>query len=511
MKEEHSRFFVQWLVPAVCMVAIIIIMFFNFFTRTKMEAIESVEDEMTEVVDRYAAKINNELSKMQVVGEVAARSIYADGEIDSAVVRRVATSVITYTPAYEVIYYTGDGKGINHLGREIDVSKRVQFMKVSRASEVTYQYVQTDGEKEEILDSLQIVIPVSGNERHKLVIYYPMENIKSFIRMNGEFDAEAFFALVDIEGKILKSGDEESEFLKNGNVWENLPSEYRNSIVKVKVQIMNRSNGCLKAEIGEEGRSLVYSPIGINDWAVVAGVNQEYVEEKEMRMWKSTSRMLYQLIGVIFFFLAIFIIINVFTRRKTEERDRLLQEKADTDLLTGLSNKLATERKIKEYMQKYPDSLAMMFVLDIDNFKKINDTMGHAFGDEVLRCLGKQVSSVFRVTDIVGRSGGDEFTIFLKFLKDDSNTLKEAQKLVNFFKDFVAGEYVKYSATASIGAAVFPAHGADFETLYKSADKALYKAKLRGKNQLAFFDDRDRGGLEAAESKQNQSGQEEQN
>lgn len=82
--------------------------------------------------------------------------------------------------------------------------------------------------------------------------------------------------------------------------------------------------------------------------------------------------------------------------------------------------------------------------------------------------------------------------IFLKDLKDDAQTLREAEKLVKFFHGFQAGEYVKYSATASMGAAVFPAHGNDFETLYKSADKALYKAKERGKNQLAFFDDRDR-------------------
>ena len=142
-------------------------------------------------------------------------------------------------------------------------------------------------------------------------------------------------------------------------------------------------------------------------------------------------------------------------------------------------------------MRENPKSLAMMFVLDIDNFKKINDTMGHAFGDEVLSDLGKRISANFRVSDIIGRTGGDEFIIFLKALKDDSNTLREAQKLVNFFKNFQVGEYVKYSATASIGAAVFPADGADFDTLYKAADQALYKAKKRGKNQLAFYDDRD--------------------
>ena len=93
---------------------------------------------------------------------------------------------------------------------------------------------------------------------------------------------------------------------------------------------------------------------------------------------------------------------------------------------------------------------------------------------------------------MVGRTGGDEFTIFLKNLKDDSTTIRESQKLINFFRSFQVGEYVKYSATASIGAAVFPEDGKDFESMYKAADQALYKAKKRGKNQLAFYDDRDR-------------------
>ena len=241
-----------------------------------------------------------------------------------------------------------------------------------------------------------------------------------------------------------------------------------------------------------ETRTLVYAPIEVNSWMLVVGVDQSYVDQKMDQAWKKICVMLYQLVGAMLLFVVIFAIIYIFSRVKNEEKSRILRERADTDLLTGLNNKLATENRIKEYIKDNPDTLAMMFVLDIDDFKKINDTMGHAFGDEVLSNLGKRISANFRVTDIIGRTGGDEFTIFLKALKDDSNTLSEAKKLVNFFKGFEVGEYVKYSVSASIGAAVFPADGNDFESLYKAADQALYKAKKRGKNQLAFYDDRDR-------------------
>ena len=80
-----------------------------------------------------------------------------------------------------------------------------------------------------------------------------------------------------------------------------------------------------------------------------------------------------------------------------------------------------------------------------------------------------------------------EFIIFLKDLKDDAVIEREASRVAGFFKDFTVGTYTKYSPTASIGAAIFPRDGSDYESMYKAADTALYKAKRRGKNQLAFF------------------------
>ena len=185
--------------------------------------------------------------------------------------------------------------------------------------------------------------------------------------------------------------------------------------------------------------------------------------------------------------LIVITVINVLVRIKVSEHSKVLEDKADTDLLTDLNNKMATERKIREYMEKYPDKQGVLFVLDVDNFKKINDTMGHAFGDEVLRNLAVRLQSMFRATDIVGRTGGDEFMVFLKDIRDITMIEREGKKIEQFFHQFEVGEYVKYSVTASVGAAVFPGDGNTFENLYKSADNALYVSKRRGKNQLTFY------------------------
>ena len=193
------------------------------------------------------------------------------------------------------------------------------------------------------------------------------------------------------------------------------------------------------------------------------------------------------LIIIIFIFICMIVLVNIIGKIRTNEQKKKLENKADTDLLTGLNNKLATERKIKEYMEQNPNSQSMLFIVDVDNFKKINDTMGHAFGDEVLRTLGERLPAIFRATDIIGRVGGDEFMVFLKGVSEAESIRKEAKKIENFFQNFKAGEYTKYAATASIGVAVFPQEGADFESLYKAADQGLYKAKKRGKNQVAFY------------------------
>ena len=186
-------------------------------------------------------------------------------------------------------------------------------------------------------------------------------------------------------------------------------------------------------------------------------------------------------------FFITFLVFSLFNRRKENANKQELEVKADTDLLTGLYNKIATEKLIKNYIAQNPDGRGLLILLDLDNFKKINDTLGHGFGDEVLQYLGMRLGSQFRVTDIVGRIGGDEFMVFLKDMKTQEYIEAEARKMSRFFNNFQVSEYTKFYATASMGAAVYPDDGKTFDALYRAADTALYKAKKNGKKQLAFF------------------------
>lgn len=489
MKAKYKAVILRWVFPLIGLLLAVLLVYLGTIGKEKKEAKEVVESIMLDVVERHAVMIRTELLNIQNAGELIVPLIEEENERTPGKISQYLKAVTDKTNAYAAVYVDGHGLSVNQDGERVDLTDKSWFSEeLFEAEAPRYFYLSNEGTEEE--EDVLVLIPNSEADG-ALYIWYSVENLKNLMIMNEDFNRPVIGLLLDMEGNILARTGVNSDFTKEVNLWSNL-NEAENEIAAAKSGIQKGSSGALEASAGNEKRTLVYTPVSVGEWCFMAGLDQAYVDRREKNLWENTSRVLGLVLAAVVAFAIFFVVTNISGKIKNDENSKVLQEKADTDLLTGLNNKLATERKIKEYMEEKPDDLAMMFLLDIDNFKKINDTMGHAFGDEVLRTLGKKISANFRMTDIIGRTGGDEFTIFLKALKDDSNTLREAQKLIDFFQNFQVGEYVKYSATASIGAAVFPAHGKDFETLYKAADQALYKAKERGKNQLAFYDDRDR-------------------
>lgn len=500
MKDEQTRGAVlQWLVPTVVLIVVVIVMLFNFSAKSNKSAADEVENVLINTAEEYAAKVNHELIRMSDAGRPVGSLMKMHVQSDNEAVIQAAAALEKDTEAYAVIYYNSNRDGLLNDGTKVKLSQTTYFDDIQKEMQSTgdgvlntqakFFYTQDDqiGEgRKAIISAIALDTNVDGD---LLLMYYPVESLKLLFKKT-EFDADSFYAVINPDGLVIESEGSQSNFLVEDNIWDAVKSneEYSSDrLVKTTVRMKNRTSGIFQVTVGGESRTLAYAPIGVNNWSLVIGVNQSYVNNLQDKEWNNTKQMIYQLIIAISVFLGLVIVISIVNKIKSSEKSKQLEEKADTDQLTSLCNKLATERKIKEYMQNYPNEQALMFILDIDNFKKINDTLGHAFGDEVLRSLGHQIGAIFRASDVIGRTGGDEFTIFLKHLNDDMLLEKEAKKLCNFFKNFQAGEYVKYAATASIGAAVFPRDGKDFESLYKAADNALYTAKKRGKNQLAFY------------------------
>ncbi len=173
--------------------------------------------------------------------------------------------------------------------------------------------------------------------------------------------------------------------------------------------------------------------------------------------------------------------------------DALKQKrKAEYDGLTNLLNKDSAQHAITEYLEsRQPDFLAAMLILDMDNFKAVNDTLGHLYGDAVLTQIGNTLHSLFRPQDVVGRIGGDEFLILLKDIPDRNLVLDRCQLMVDTFREMLRKLMPKLQVSVSIGAAMAPTHGTTYADLFHHADEALYTAKRNGKGQFHLYDAQD--------------------
>lgn len=173
-----------------------------------------------------------------------------------------------------------------------------------------------------------------------------------------------------------------------------------------------------------------------------------------------------------------------------EKREaQILATKAQIDSLTKLLNKNFAREKIQEkLMYRNPSDNFAMVILDLDNFKLVNDLHGHLFGDAVLAEIAIQLKNLFRSDDIISRFGGDEFLIFLQY-KSDLEFLKEKSlKLLDIIKNIYKPELKNVELGCSIGISKCPQDGTDFQNLFQKCDKALYNAKMSGKNQYVIFD-----------------------
>ncbi|MDP2883054.1 MAG: EAL domain-containing protein [Azonexus sp.] len=170
------------------------------------------------------------------------------------------------------------------------------------------------------------------------------------------------------------------------------------------------------------------------------------------------------------------------------EAQQKLHHLAHHDALTGLPNRVLFDDRLTNAIEQAirSDQRCLLLFLDLDGFKVINDTLGHAVGDELLRAVSERLKSVLRSSDTIARLGGDEFVILAGSVNPEY-AAQLARKILDRLRIPipVAGELL--SVTGSIGIAVYPENGADSQQLMRAADMAMYKAKAEGRNRYHFY------------------------
>lgn len=168
-----------------------------------------------------------------------------------------------------------------------------------------------------------------------------------------------------------------------------------------------------------------------------------------------------------------------------EQREmQSFKHKAETDPLTGLSNRGATEGQIRAFLKQSGwNGEHALLILDLDDFKQINDTYGHVGGDEALKFFAGKMQELFRKDDVIGRIGGDEYMVFLKNIGSGAQAEQKADELCRA----VVATGTQWHLSCTVGISRYPGDGRTFEALYAKADLALYHAKAYCKGRYAIY------------------------
>jgi diguanylate cyclase (GGDEF)-like protein len=165
-----------------------------------------------------------------------------------------------------------------------------------------------------------------------------------------------------------------------------------------------------------------------------------------------------------------------------------LERQANYDALTGLPNRHLLNDRLRQavFAQRNTRSIAVVFI-DLDHFKVINDSLGHNFGDEVLRHVGERLQAAVRDGDTVARLGGDEFVLILSDQTREDVIFRTMRRIIGKVSDPITIGERELNITCSAGLSLYPQDGPDVQTLLKNADAAMYRAKSHGRNTFQFY------------------------
>jgi diguanylate cyclase (GGDEF)-like protein len=253
-----------------------------------------------------------------------------------------------------------------------------------------------------------------------------------------------------------------------------------------------------EGELSERNIIASYVPIHMQEAEPVEGVFEVYRDVTDLvsRIERDQRRIIAGVLSAMaLVWLVVQMLLSHFQRRLSEEeRQRKAQEEsmrhqAFHDPVTSLPNRASFTGQLAEALaraKRASSPLAILF-LDLDLFKRVNDSLGHDAGDRLLRIAAERIRRAVRQGDLIFRMGGDEFTVLLEDLRGPEEAGAVAQRVLESVAEPVQVEHHELSVTASIGIALFPRDDVVEERLVKSADTAMYRAKDLGRNRYAFF------------------------
>lgn len=478
MHAGHMRRYAPLLILFLLYLAVCMI-FFIFYEKDSVE--EQTILALRSNVEQQCDHLNSVIDTQFATLDGLARFVAHQGKLVDADNLLMANAIVSTGEFSRILIISPSGMGYANDGAITNVDYRDYFLTALSGARAVSDPLSSSVDNETMV---VLAVPIHGRDGQILGVVsgaFNIGQVNQFL-FSGLYNGSGYPLLVTSGGALISTTS------------PTLPTQYDTIFDyyasmeplggadndQVRQDFTSGSSGYFFARYAGEVQYMVYQSTGLdNGWMMCytvsgseAGADYNFIFRDVLYLGAAF------LLGVLFLIISI---IHISLR----ERRRLLRQ-AQTDPLTGLLNRASTRECINDWLSDSSRQGALL-MLDLDNFKEVNDVWGHQAGDSILLLTADLLHNHFRQSDIIGRIGGDEFMVLMKDVSSRHVVERHVSRLCEEFRLLTDPDYPQISVSGSVGVAIVPDHGHTFEALYAHADRALYFAKHQGKDGWSVF------------------------
>ena len=453
--------------------------FFSFHERTTVsrQTLMSLRSNVEQQCAHFNAIIDIQFESLETLAEFASpQEDFRDEETMA-----LANAIVSSSDFSHILLIQSDGIGFANDGAITNVSRRNYFLRALTGARSVSDPLSSSVDSQ---TKVVLAVPITGTDGQVRGVVggaYNIGQLSKFL-FSALYQGAGYPILLTSSGQLISTSAESlpagyADFFDYCGSMELLDGA---DPEQLRQHFTDGTSGYFVARNDGEIRYTVYQPAGLgNGWMMCYTVTSQEAGSD------------YNFIIQDVFYLGVAVLLGVLCLLVTvlhlslRERRRLLRQ-AQTDPLTGLLNRSSTVECVTDWLTGSGCHGALM-MLDLDNFKEINDAWGHQAGDAILALTADLLRAHFRQSDVVGRIGGDEFMVLMKDVSSRSVVEQHMRRLCEEFRLLTHPDYPQITLSCSVGAAMAPNQGRTFEELYAHADRALYCAKHRGKDSCSIY------------------------
>lgn len=469
--------------------AIIAASLFDFYFRIQKRQYEM---QLNALKDLSAQ--GNEIVESKLRGYLSTLSSIAKGikygEFQSDEQMQLLAETVSNTEFQRMGLADADGNSKITNGVEQNIKKRQYFQDCMKKKAVISENLESAVVN---ADVFMAAVPVLDWNQEVQGVLYGVVEIDTFNIYNNTSIAEEsqYIHIIDRNGEYISRKNIERSMTDKQNILDGIADiESTVPIQEIRNKLNEGEAVLTECKNGEDERIIYFYPMETNDWYIVSVMEKSDITDKTRELLKNDVYILtFKLLIVALLVCTEILYYASKEKKQMRELNEKIKVDADTDQLTGLYNRRGGFDKISALLEEEirQNKIHMFMILDLDNFKTLNDTLGHQTGDKALKDVAGILQKHFHQEDVVCRLGGDEFVVFLVNIPEEvigrniGSLLKKLQLQYSG-----GGKTVEIGASAGI--ATVPVHGTSFRDLYSKADVALYKAKKNGKSGYEIYE-----------------------